>query len=77
MLNNHTQTKGVEMAGCNIKMTKYVPRGFDYKEITVRCGNTSPTGDPWLCDKCAAVYAHVDWRREAALNGEAWGPEDY
>jgi len=65
------------MTGCGSKMAAYVPRGWDYKEITVRCGNTSPHGSPWLCEACERKYAHVDWRREAELNGEAWGPEDY
>ena len=65
------------MAGCGTKMTEYVPRGYDYKEITVKCGNTSPEGSPWLCEKCEKVYEDVNWRREAELNGETWGEEDY
>lgn len=65
------------MAGCRKKMTVDVPKGYGWKEITVRCGNTSPMGDPWLCDECHCRYAHRDWRREAEMNGEAWGPDDY
>jgi hypothetical protein len=64
-------------AGCGKKMTEYVQKGWSYKEITVRCGNTSPSGYPWQCDDCAKLNAGRDWRREAAENGEAWGPEDY
>ena len=62
---------------CGKEMQVSVPKGWSYKEITVRCGNTSPEGSPWLCDKCAKIHAGRDWRREAAENGEAWGPEDY
>lgn len=65
------------MAGCNKPMQVYVPRGYDYKEITVHCGNTSPYGDPWLCPSCERKYAGRDWRREAIEAGENWGPEDY
>lgn len=65
------------MAGCGKSMQEYVPSGYDYKEITVKCGNTSPDGTPWLCEKCEKKHAGTDWRREAELAGEAWGPEDY
>ena len=66
-------------AGCGKQMTEYVElsTGFHTKKITVRCGNTSPDGNPWQCTKCRERTQHVDWRREAELNGEAWGPEDY
>lgn len=65
------------MAGCNKDIQVFVPKGFDYKEITVKCGSTSPTGNPYLCDKCGKENQDVDWRHEAEMNGEAWGPEDY
>lgn len=65
------------MAGCRKEMQVWVPRGWDYREITVRCGETSPHGDPWLCDECAERYAGRDWRREAIEAGETWGEEDY
>lgn len=65
------------MAGCGKKLRVFIPSGYSGKEITVSCGSTSPSGYPYQCAKCEEAYAHVDWRREAALNGEAWGPEDY
>jgi len=58
-------------------MQEYVARGYGYKEITVKCGNTSPYGDPWLCEKCEQIHAGTDWRHEAAMNGEAWDENDY
>jgi len=57
-------------------MQVYVPKGYDYREITVRCGNTSPSGYPWQCDECAKRNAGRDWKREAAEAGEQWD-EDY
>lgn len=65
------------MCGCKKPLQVFVPRGWDYKEITVHCGDTSPEGSPFLCDRCAYVHRDRDWRREAIEAGEAWGPEDY
>ena len=62
---------------CDKKIEIWIERGYHGKEITVKCGSTSPSGYPYLCDACEKKYANVDWRREATLNGEAWGPEDY
>lgn len=55
---------------CHKKMTAWVPSGWDYKEITVRCGNTRPDGFPYLCEECERKHANTDWRREAEENGE-------
>ncbi len=57
---------------CHKPMTTFVPSGFHYREITVRCGSTSPDGTPFLCDECAEKHAGRDWRREAELDGERW-----
>lgn len=65
------------MAGCRKPMKKFVERGFRYLEVTVRCGQTSPSGEPWLCEACAKANRGRDWRREAEQAGETWGPEDY
>ena len=65
------------MSFCNTPIKVFVPKGWDYKEITVKCGNTSPEGTPWMCPECAKANAGRNWRREAMENGEAWGPEDY
>jgi len=50
----------------------WVSSGYDYKEITVKCGNTSPYGDPWLCPECEKLCSGRDWRREAEEMGETW-----
>ncbi|MCK5138806.1 MAG: hypothetical protein KAQ85_03095 [Thermodesulfovibrionia bacterium] len=64
------------MAGCNKKIEVCIERGFGYKEITVRCGSTSPHGSPWLCDSCEEIHGDRDWRREAEEAGEQWD-DDY
>jgi len=64
------------MAGCSKKMEVWIERGYTGKEITVKCGSTSPTGYPYLCEACEIKYSGVDWRREAMENGENFD-DDY
>jgi hypothetical protein len=64
------------MCGCNKPMQVYVPKGWDYREITVQCGNTSPSGYPYLCDECEVRNAGRDWRREAIEAGETWDEDE-
>lgn len=61
---------------CGKVIETYVPKGFDYHMIKVKCGNTSPTGDPYLCDECAIIHKDTDWRKLAAEYGERYD-EDY
>jgi hypothetical protein len=58
--------------GCGCSMKVMVPRGYDYREIKVKCGSTSPTGDPWQCDACARENAHIDFEAEAREWGEVY-----
>lgn len=39
--------------GCGVNMTVFVPRGFRYIEMTVRCGSTAHDGGVNQCDKCS------------------------
>ena len=57
---------------CGDKIEVMAERGYDYKEITVRCGNTSPSGNPFLCTTCERRHAGRNWRREAEEAGESW-----
>lgn len=61
---------------CRKEMTAYVPTKYDYKEVKVKCGNTSPSGYPYQCDECAEKNQHVNWDEEAAANGERIEPLD-
>jgi len=36
---------------CDNKISYYVPRGFDYKEVLVPCGRTDPFGGLALCEQ--------------------------
>ena len=58
------------MCGKDIEVT--VESGFDAKVITVQCGNTSPSGNPWMCKDCTKIHGHRNFRQEAAENNEPW-----
>lgn len=60
------------MAGCRKQIEVSIATRYSAKLIKVRCGNTSPYGDPWLCEACEAKHAGTDWRHEAEMNGEQW-----
>ena len=62
---------------CGTKIQTWIPKGFDYKEITVKCGNTSPSGDPYECDECHEKNAGISWRKLAQENGELFEEEEY
>jgi hypothetical protein len=40
------------MARCENKVGQMVPKGYDYKEVFLRCGSTSLQGDPLECGEC-------------------------
>lgn len=42
---------------CSNRVSYYVPRGYDYRETLVRCGNTDPHGGRAVCDQCASDQA--------------------
>lgn len=62
---------------CGKEIQVYVHSGFTSREITVSCGNTSPSGFPWLCERCEIADRDRDWRREALEAGENWDEDDY
>jgi|TARA_R110000737_G_scaffold186000_1_gene209121 hypothetical protein len=37
---------------CENKVSYYVPRGYDYREVFVKCGNTDPYGNRAICEEC-------------------------
>jgi len=64
-------------AGCGKEMEVSIPTRYSCKTIIVKCGDTSPSGEPWQCEECAEKNAGRDWRREAIEAGETWGEDDY
>jgi len=65
------------MAGCGKAITQIVPTRYSAKEVPATCGQTGYYGYPLFCDECEKLYAGVDWKEEARLNGEAWDEDDY
>ena len=39
---------------CDKMVDQYVPKGWDYVNRPVKCGNTLVTGDRAICDDCRA-----------------------
>jgi hypothetical protein len=37
---------------CENTVVKYVPRGYDYREVEYRCGSTGIDGNPVWCHSC-------------------------
>ena len=37
---------------CENTVVKYVPRGYDYREVEYRCGSTGINGNPVWCPTC-------------------------
>lgn len=60
------------MPGCGAAIEQTIPRGYSYKTVPAKCGQTGYYGDPIFCEKCEPKYAGRDWRREAEENGEQW-----
>ena len=40
------------MSRCTNTVIKYVPHGWDYREVEYRCGSTGIHGEPVWCEKC-------------------------
>ncbi len=62
-------------AGCGVDVTAYTGK-WSEREITVKCGNTSPYGTPYQCEACERKNRNRDWRKEAEDAGERWD-DDY
>ena len=39
---------------CENKVSFFVPRGYDYSEVFVKCGNTNPQGTRAICKECSS-----------------------
>ena len=37
---------------CNNRVSQFIQKGWDYKEIKLRCGSTSIHGTTLLCESC-------------------------
>ena len=60
---------------CNNKVEFYVPRGYDYKRVEVKCGNTDPFGERAICDNCANnpnEMRSIERHEESIASDNAW-----
>ena len=44
---------------CENKVSYYVPKGYDYREVLVTCGSTDPHGSRAVCDECSSNFAKM------------------
>jgi len=60
---------------CNNRVNYFVPRGYGYREVAVRCGRTDPHGGRAVCVWCLANARKMKARErqdEAAAADNAW-----
>jgi len=60
---------------CSNLVSYYVPRGYDYREVAVRCGRTDPHGGRAVCEPCrgnARKMKALARQDEAAAADNAW-----
>ena len=67
---------------CENTVTYYVPKGYDYKEVSGKCGNTGYGGERLICHDCSndpRKLAEIEcWERGIAADNWAarsagWG----
>jgi hypothetical protein len=60
---------------CENKVSYHVPRGYDYREVFVKCGNTDPHGNRAICGKCASssvIMRGIRQHEENVAADNAW-----
>ena len=60
---------------CENKVSYHVPRGYDYREVFVKCGNTDPHGNRAICEKCASssvIMRGIRQHEENVAADNAW-----
>ena len=51
---------------CDNQVSFYVPRGYDYREVFVKCGTTDPHGGRAICQACSEADT-------ASARSAGWG----
>lgn len=54
---------------CNNTLIQYVPKGWDYKGIKMRCGSTSIHGTALYCEQCEAKFAKRGYAAHQCRHG--------
>lgn len=70
---------------CNNTVTQYVPKGWGYKGVEMKCGNTGIHGNVLLCEQCENKQSRQypqGWRhspgdtcRHGTYIGDSCGPD--
>jgi hypothetical protein len=63
--------------GCGKATTQIVPKGFDYKEVPARCGQTSIHGGMVLCDACESLERGDNVKILKTGERDYGNPEEY
>ena len=64
------------MSGCGKEVDYTISKGFGYKTLKYKCGNTGVDGYPVLCEECIETFDPQAYRENCAANGERID-EDY
>jgi hypothetical protein len=54
---------------CTNMIEQVVPRGYDYRVITQKCGTTSIHGEPQYCDECERAHRKQGHRPNECEHG--------
>jgi hypothetical protein len=60
---------------CENKVSYHVARGYGYREVFVKCGNTDPHGNRAICEKCrnnASEMEAIERHEENVAADNAW-----
>ena len=61
---------------CLNKVEQYVPRGYDYVAVTMKCGDTSIHGTPLYCEPCDEANDIRGHAAHQCKHGRDLYPED-
>ena len=60
---------------CDEQVSYFVPRGYDHREVFVKCGHTDPHGGRAICETCEvdpAEMAEIERQEENMAADNAW-----
>ena len=59
------------MSSCTNKVSYFIEKGYDYREIFIQCGRTDPYGNRTICDECSNNSAKMNAIDRTELNSIA------
>lgn len=60
---------------CKNTVVMYIPKGYDYRPVTLKCGNTNIYGEQEFCENCEQDSNHAESidADNAWLRSAGWG----